>query len=71
MNEDTKELNYKLDNIKAMLVGNGKMGIAEMARRAFDMCTSCKKTKSGLLDWVFRIIIAVVLGFVAVKVGLK
>ena len=51
--------------------GTGKVGVVEMARRAFEYMQQCKQTKNGLLDWVFRIIIGIILGYIAVRVGLK
>ena len=66
-----KELNHKIDSIKAILMGNGKVGVVEMARRSFDYMLLSKKTKNGLLDWVFRGIIVIILGYVAVKIGIK
>ena len=78
INEELKNQDKKLDNIekqvshiRAMLMGNGIVGIAEMARRSFEYMLLQKKTKNGLLDWVFRGAIAVILGYIAVKIGLK
>jgi len=58
-------------NIKKLLLGNGKMGVAEMARRAFEYVQYQNKTKNGRLDWTFRAIIVVLIGYISVKVGLK
>ena len=73
-----KGLNDKMDDIaldaktaKALLLGNGKMGTAEMARRAFNASENCRKTKNGRLDWIFRIIVAIMLGYIAVEIGIK
>lgn len=68
---DITSLGEKLEDIRVILVGNGKIGVAEQARRAFEMCQSFKKSKNGLLDWTFRIAIGFIMGFIAVKVGLK
>lgn len=65
------ELKTELDDIKKLLMGNGKIGIAEMARRSFEYIQHMDKTKNGRLDWTFRIILGLLLTFVAVKVGLK
>ena len=58
-------------NIKKLLLGNGKMGVAEMARRSFEYVQHQDKTKNGRLDWAFRAIIVVLIGYISVKVGLK
>ena len=75
---EVKQIFDKLDNLdeeikslKKLLMGNGKIGIAEMARRSFEYMQCQDRSKNGLLDWTFRIIISLVLGFIAVKVGLK
>ena len=65
------EVKWQLKNIKALLMGNGKVGIAEMARRGYEYMLLCKQTKNGLLDWSFRILITLLLGYVAVQIGLK
>lgn len=69
--EDLTEVKVDVKEIKKMLLGNGKVGVSEMARRAFDYTQWHKASKNGLLDWVFRIGIAIIVGFIAVKVGLK
>ena len=65
------DLKKELDDIKKLLIGNGKIGVAEMARRAFEYMQHQDKTKNGRLDWTFRIIVALLLAFVACKVGLS
>jgi len=65
------KMEYQLSNIKSLLMGNGKIGIAEMARRSFEYMIHCKKTKNGALDWAFRAIITIGIGYIAVRIGLK
>jgi hypothetical protein len=60
-----------LHEIKKLLLGNGVAGVAEMSRRAFETCTACSKAKSGLWDWAFRAVITIMIGFVAVRIGIK
>lgn len=69
--EELKEIKEKLAHIEKLLMGNGVVGIAEMARRAFEYCQCHKNSKNGLLDWVFRVVILITLSFIAVRVGLK
>ena len=61
----------KLTHMEKLLMGNGTIGIAEMARRAFEFCQNAKVSKQGFIDWLFRAIILIFLGFIAAKVGLK
>lgn len=61
----------ELKEIKKLLMGNGKIGVSEMARRAFEYTQWHKASKNGLLDWTFRILISFILGFIAVKVGIR
>jgi hypothetical protein len=69
--DDLQEIKLKLQHIEKLLMGNGIVGVAEMARRAFEYCQAHKQSKNGLLDWSFRIMITIILGFIAVQVGLK
>ena len=61
----------ELADIKKLLMGNGEVGVAEMARRSFEWMQHQSKTKNGLLDWGFRVVISIILLFIAVKVGLR
>lgn len=60
-----------LHEIKKLLLGNGVVGVAEMSRRAFETCMACNKARSGLWDWAFRAVITILIGYVAVKMGIK
>ena len=66
-----EKVEEKLEHIEKLLMGNGVVGVAEMARRAFEHCQALKASKNGLFDWTFRIIIMLVLGYIATRVGMK
>jgi len=68
---DLEEINSRLKDIELLLRGNGKVGVAEMARRSFEHMNQVKASKNGLLDWIFRLAIAAMLGFIAAEVGLR
>lgn len=68
---DIEEIKKGISEIKKLLLGNGVIGVAEMSRRSFEWVEDFKKSRSGLLDWAFRACITIILGFIAVKVGLK
>lgn len=44
--------------IKKLLMGNGKAGVAEMARRGFEGYQHLKVSRQGWVDWAFRLIIS-------------
>jgi hypothetical protein len=69
--DDIQEIKSKLNRIEKLLMGNGVIGVAEMARRAFEYCQYHKQSKNGLLDWSFRIVILTLIGFIAMKLDLK
>ena len=69
--EELKDIKVKLDHIEKLLMGNGVIGVAEMARRAFEHCQYLEQSKNGLLDWGFRAVIMITLSFIAVRVGMK
>ena len=64
-------LKEDISEIKQLLLGNGKVGVAEMARRAFEHYQNSKNTRQGYVDWIFRGLITVVLVYIASKVGLS
>jgi hypothetical protein len=66
-----REIKDDIKYVKKLLIGNGKVGVAEMSRRSFEWMSRVKSSKNGLLDWTFRGIIGLVLSFIAMKVGMK
>jgi choline-glycine betaine transporter len=66
-----KEIRNDIKDIKHIVVGNGKMGIAEMARRAFEYTERAEVSKNGILDWAFRTVVAILLAYIAVRMGIK
>lgn len=71
INEHLDRIEKELHSVKKLLIGNGEVGVAEMARRAFEYMLRCKATRNGLLDWTFRAVITIMVAFIALKVGLK
>ena len=69
--KDYPDIIERLKHIEYLLKGNGTVGVAEMARRAFEYCQLHKASKNGLIDWAFRIGISLILGYIALQVGLK
>jgi len=69
--KDYPDIIERLKNIELLLKGNGKVGVAEMARRSFESWQKHKASKNGLIDWTFRIAISLILGYIALNVGLK
>jgi len=69
--DDLQEIKTKLNHIEKLLMGNGVVGVAEMARRSFEFMLTSKKAKNGLLDWAFRVVILTLIGFIAMKLELK
>jgi len=66
-----EEMVKNIHDIKKILLGNGVIGVSEMARRSFEYMQHCKNTKNGWLDWTFRIFIGILMSYVALKIGLK
>ncbi|MHA1853869.1 MAG: hypothetical protein ACTSUF_10255 [Candidatus Heimdallarchaeaceae archaeon] len=68
MNEyNFESLEKKIDDIRKILLGNGGIGLIAKVQ----MLWEGKKTRMGLLDWCFRTAIAIVLAYIATRVGLK
>ena len=62
-----EKLEEKVDEIKKILLGNGKIGLVAKVQ----MLWESKKTRMGLWDWAFRTAIFILIGYIAMKVGLK
>ena len=60
-------LEQKIDDLRKLLLGNGKIGFFAKVQ----MLWEGKKTRMGLIDWVFRISISVVLVAIYSKLGVK
>jgi len=60
-------LEQKIDDLRKLLLGNGKIGVFAKVQ----MLWEGKKTRMGLIDWVFRISISVVLVAIYSKLGVK
>ena len=62
-----ESLEKKVDDLRVILLGNGKIGLVAKVQ----MLWEGKKTRMGLLDWAFRTVIFILIGYIAMKVGLK
>lgn len=60
-------LETKIDKLTKIIDGNGKLGL--FAKVHIMWCE--RKSKNGLLDWAFRILIMTVISYIAVKVGIR
>lgn len=59
-------LEKKFDDLCVLLKGNGKIGFFAMVRIMWES----RKSKNGLVDWAFRVVIMTVISFIAFKVGM-
>ena len=76
--ERHKGVNARLDshstdikNVEFILHGNGKDGLIAKVNAMYSWYQKKIATQAGLLDWAFRLMITIVLGYIATKVGLK
>jgi hypothetical protein len=69
--DDLQEIKTKLNRIEKLLMGNGVIGVTEMARRSFEYCQELKRSKNGLLDWAYRILIGAMLSYMLAQSILK
>jgi len=61
-----------LREIKDALLGTlTEKGLVSEVRENTEYRTKQTNTKNGLADWAFRCVLTVVIGYIAVKVGLK
>lgn len=69
--EAIKEIRTDIKDVKKLLNGNGEIGIAEKARRAFEYTEKAEVSKNGTLDWAFRAVVGILLAYIAAKLGLS
>lgn len=60
-------LETKVDKLCVLINGNGKIGLGAKVHLLWES----RKSKNGLVDWAFRVLIMTVISFIAVKVGIK
>ena len=60
-------LERKVDKMFVVINGNGKIGLGAKVQIMWEG----RKTRNGLYDWAFRVLIMIVVSFIAVKVGLR
>ena len=61
----------KMSILEKVVYGNGKDGLSGKVATLYAWYQKQTATQAGLLDWAFRVLIMIVLTFIAVKVGLK
>lgn len=66
-----EEISTDVKVIRTMLTGNGDIGICEQVRNHDSFIKKFKKRRYDLTTFAFRIVLTIVIGFIAVKVGLK
>lgn len=66
---DGKRIEKKIDMLHSTISGNGEMGVAEMARRAFRYMNRMEATRNSWTTWVFRLVILIILSYIGIKVG--
>ena len=69
--EKLTNLEKSVNKILKLIQGNGTMGIATKAHLAYEEMQERIKSKNKIKLDVYRWVIFAILGFIAVKVGLK
>ena len=69
--DDIKEIKDRLEHLRVMMQGNGKMGFITKAQLAYDYIVEKRKDKHDMTMVIYRIVMGIGLAFVAVKLGLK
>lgn len=53
----------------SVLNGNGLPGTIAKANHAYNFAIKAEASKNGFLDWLFRAIVLIILGYIAKRVG--
>jgi len=72
--ERTENLSEKVDairddikDIRILWTGNGALGYKDKIQRMWEDWTAKRKTSQGYMDWGFRILIIIILGWLGLK----
>jgi len=68
--KDIEEIKLDIKSILRLMNGNGKIGFITMARLAYDYTISKKKDSHDIAMYVYRFVVAILLTFIAVKLGI-
>ena len=68
---DINEIKEDVKKILKMFHGNGELGFTAKVHTLWENYNEKRKTNSGLMDWAFRGVITIIMGYIAVKIGLK
>ena len=67
LKQELDEVKDTINFMKKLLIGNGIIGVAEQARRSFEFMIQSKQTRSGWMDWVFRLVITAMLTYLMMR----
>jgi len=66
-----KDLSEEIKCINTVLNGNGKVGIVAQVKFNSSWISKQREKRDSILNFVYRTVIAIILVFIATKVGLK
>ena len=69
--EKIEDISKDVKSISKILTGNGDIGLCEQVRNHETFITKLANRKDSLVTFVFRSAIAIVLTYIAAKVGLN
>ncbi len=68
---DLQEIKTDVKDIKKILNGNGQIGVVAKVEYHELWIQRQKSKRDSIVNFVYRAVIAVVVGYIAIKVGLK
>lgn len=71
MQDQLNEIKDDVKSILKLLNGNGKIGFIAKCQMVYDWMLQVKSDKGNIVMFAYRVMLALILGFIAVKVGLK
>jgi len=74
INQALTSLQKSVDQMNTHILAwetNGKIGYKDKINRMWEEHQTKKTSSQGLVDWAFRAIITILVGYVALKIGLK
>ena len=70
-NNERDVLFKRVLRVEQQLNGNGNTGLCSKVDALWTWYQRQSATQAGLLDWGFRVVIMLVLGYIATRIGIK
>jgi len=69
--QNIEDLKVEVIKLRLLWQGNGKVGAGHKVNTMWDAFEVRRQSSQGMLDWIFRAVVMILITYIAVKLGLK